>query len=113
MTFDTTITFNSVILLLAIFAAVWRLEGKINDCRRDLDDIFRDFRDESKGDIADSRAEFKNDIRRVETQIQRLTDDVQRVETKVDDGLQRLARLEGRFEDREERLEAEGEADAG
>ena len=65
-----------------------------------------------KGDNAALRSEFKGEIQRVETQIQRLSDDVQRVESKVDDGLQRLARLEGRFEGREERLEAEREADA-
>lgn len=106
MTFDTTISLDIIIALVAIFGAVWRLDGKINELRSELDGKLRDFRDELKGDIADFRDEVKGDIRR-------LADDLQRVETKVDDGLQRLARLEGRFEGRDDRLEAEREADAG
>ena len=87
MTFDTTISLDIIIALVAIFGAVWRLDGKINDLRNELDGKLRDFRDELKGDNADSRAEFKSEIRRWRRKSSAWRTDVQRVETKVDDGL--------------------------
>ena len=102
MSLDTSLSLEVVITILAIPGAVWRLESRIADTRREL-----------KGDIAESRTELKGDIQRLETRVDRLEvkiDEVdRRLGEKIDDGNQRLARLEGRFEGREERLASEGE----
>ncbi len=122
MPLDSALSLEVVITILAILGAVWRLETRIADTRRELkSDIQR-----LDAKIDETRGELKSDIQRLdakiesvrhhlETRIDRLEikiDDVdRRLGEKIDEGNQRLARLEGRFEGRAERLEAEGEAD--
>ncbi len=104
MTLDTTLSLDIVIAIIVVFGAVWRLDGKITELRKELSGEIADWRKELKDDVTalrqenqETRREFKNDITRVEA--------------KVDDSIQRLARLEGRFEGRDDRLEPEREAD--
>ncbi len=98
---DTSLSLEVILAILAILGAVWRLEGRIADSRRELGGDIRRL-DEK---VDESRKELRGDILRLETRIDR-------VDAKVDEGNQRLARLEGRFEGREERLTAEGEAES-
>ena len=46
MTFDTTISLDIIIALVAIFGMTWRLDGKITDLRKELDGKFSEFRKE-------------------------------------------------------------------
>ena len=112
MALDTSFSLEVIIAIVAILGAVWRLDGRIADLRKEL-----------KSDNVELRRELKGDIQRLETRIDRLETRIDRLEIKIDDvdrrlgekideGNQRLARLEGRFEGREERLTAGGEAES-
>ena len=81
MQFDTSLSLDLVLAILAILAAVWRLEGK-------FDKQLSALRNELKADRVELRKEIKSDY--AELRI-----DLRRVEGKVDDSNQRLARLEG------------------
>ncbi|MCY4525400.1 MAG: hypothetical protein OXB89_02225 [Anaerolineaceae bacterium] len=140
MNLDASLSLDGVIAILAIFGAVWRLDGRIGELRKELKgDIqrlatridrleTRIDRLEVKIDDVDRRLGEKIDevdrrlgerIDDVDRRLGEKIDDVRlhletridRVDAKVDDGNQRLARIEGRFEGREERLTAEGEAE--
>ena len=97
MTFDATVSLDTILFLLGLLIAVWHLNSR-NERR------IADLREDLKRDFAEIKAGQEN--LRIE-----LRGDLRRVEDKVDDSNQRLARLEGRFEGREERLASEGEGD--
>ena len=92
MQFDTSLSLDLVLAILAILAAVWRLEGK-------FDKQLSALRNELKADNAELRNEFKSDNAELRKEIKsdyaELRIDLRRVEGKVDDSNQRLARLEG------------------
>lgn len=110
MEFDTSLSLELVVTILAILVAVWRMEGRfdrqiaalrrelkgdIADVRTDLKSFYTELkadnaalRQEFKGDIAELRTELKGDIAELRT-------DLRRVEGKVDDCNQRVARVEG------------------
>lgn len=103
MQFDTSLSLDLVLAILAILAAVWRLEGKFDkqlsalrnelkadrvELRKELKADYVELRNELKADNAELRKEIKSDY--AELRI-----DLRRVEGKVDDSNQRLARLEG------------------
>lgn len=105
MNLDASLSLEVVIAILAILGAVWRLDGRIAELRREL-----------KGDIQRLETRIDDVQQRLETRIDRLEikiDDVdRRLGEKIDDVDRRLVRLEGRFEGREERLTAEGETES-
>ena len=100
MQFDTSLSLDLVLAILAILAAVWRLEGK-------FDKQLSALRNELKADNAELRNEFKADMSncanskpimrttQIKSDYAELRIDLRRVEGKVDDSNQRLARLEG------------------
>ena len=99
MEFDTSLSLELVVTILAILAAVWRMEGrfdkKLADFRQELkSDIsnvrtdLKSFQTEFKAENAELRTELKGDIAEIRS-------DLRRVEGKVDDCNQRVARLEG------------------
>ncbi len=92
MQFDTSLSLDLVLAILAILAAVWRLEGKfdkqLSALRNELKADSVELRKELKADSAELRKELKADNAE-------LRKELRRVEGKVDDSNQRLARLEG------------------
>ncbi|MCY3718566.1 MAG: hypothetical protein OXG07_03285 [Anaerolineaceae bacterium] len=123
MNLDTSLSLEVILAILAILGAVWRLEGRIVDSRRELgaeiqrlDEKIDETRKELRGDILRLETRIDEVQQRLETRIdevqRRLETRIDRLDVKVDEGNQRLARLEGRFEGREERLAAEGETDS-
>ncbi len=127
MTLDSVLSLEVVITILAILGAVWRLETRIADTRKELkgdiqgldakiDDVSQrletriaDTRNELRGDIQRLDAKIDDVRQRLETKIENVDAKVDGVRDRVDEGNQRLARLEGRFEGRAERLASEGE----
>ena len=103
MQFDTTLSLDIVISILAILAAVWRLESKldkrISDLRQELKGDHTNLRNELKSDNADRR----NEVKAENAELRR---DIRRVEDKVDNANQRLARLEGIILAREDMVES-------
>ena len=125
MQFDTTVSVDLVVAILAILAAIWRLEGKldkrisalrtelkgdISELRTELKGDISELRTELKGDISELRTELKGDISELRTELKgditelrteqkgditELRADLRRVEGKVDDCNQRVARVEG------------------
>ncbi len=114
MDFDTSLSLELVLVVLAILAAVWRLENKFEKRISALEVDFKTqhkelreemlagnaklreemlagnarLREEFKADSSQQRAEFRADHAE-------LRQDLRRVENKVDESNQRLARLEG------------------
>ena len=114
MQFDTSLSLDLVLAILAILAAVWRLEGKFdkqlsalrNELKADRVELRNEFkadraelRKELKADYVELRNELKADNAELRKEIKsdyaELRIDLRRVEGKVDDSNQRLARLEG------------------
>ena len=103
MQFDTTLSLELVVTVLAILAAVWRLEGKfdrqLSESHSELKGDIAGLRAELKDDIAGLRTELKDDIAGLRTELKGdiagLRTEIRRVEDKVDDCNQRLARVEG------------------
>lgn len=137
---DASLSLDVIIAVLAIFGAVWRLDGKIMALRDELKRDHAELRSELRGEIVkltranaetrselsretvETRNELKHDIYRLQEKVDQVETKVENVrhhletrikdvETKVDDGNQRLARLEGRFEGRAEQLAEAGETD--
>ena len=92
MNFDTNLSLDLVITILAILGAVWRiqyvLENRQAVLRRELKGDNAELRKELKAEIAKSNQELK-------TENAELREDIRRVEDKVDESNQRIARLEG------------------
>ena len=110
MEFDTSLSLELVVTILAILAAVWRMEGrfdkKLADLRQELKSDNTNVRTDLKSlqtafkaDNAELRTELKEDIAELRTELKgdiaELRTDLRRVEGKVDDCNQRVARLEG------------------
>ena len=110
MQFDTSLSLDLVLAILAILAAVWRLEGKfdkqLSALRNELKADNAELRNEFKADRAELRKELKADYvelkadnaelrKEIKSDYAELRIDLRRVEGKVDDSNQRLARLEG------------------
>lgn len=91
---DTTLSLDAIVFILAILAAVWRLEGRIVKSRVELKGDVAESRAKLRSDVVETRAELKSDVRRLETRIDRL-------EAKIDD-LER--RLDERIDDLDRRL---------
>lgn len=110
MNFDTNLSLELVITILAILGAVWRiqhvLEKRYDDLRKELKDDNAALREEMlagnaalreemlahiselRREISESRAEYRSENAKIRA-------DLRRIEDKVDDNTQRLARLEG------------------
>ena len=110
MQFDTTLSLELVVTVLAILAAVWRMEGKFDRRLSELRTELNVLRTEVKGDIAGLRTEVKDDIAGLRTEVKDdiagLRTDIRRVEDKVDDCNQRLARVEGIILAREDMVDS-------
>ncbi|MCY4465262.1 MAG: hypothetical protein OXE46_06975 [Chloroflexi bacterium] len=114
MNFDTNLSLDLVITILAILGAVWRiqhvLENRQAELRRELKADNMELRRELKADNEVLRAEYKADNEALRQELKaeiaksnmerkaenaELREDIRRVEDKVDESNQRIARLEG------------------
>lgn len=108
MQFDTTLSLDIVVAILAIVGAVWRL-------RSDMDSKLSALREELKADNANLRQELKADNVNLREEFKvenaNLWQAIKAVEAKVDVSNQRLARLEGVILSREGLVDAITETD--
>ncbi len=101
MNLDASLSLDVVIAILAIFGAVWRLDGRIGELRKEL-----------KGDIQRLETRIDDVHQRLETRIDRLETRIDRLEVKIDDVDRRLGekidevdrRLGERIDDVDRRL---------
>ena len=92
---DTTLSLDAIVFILAVLAAVWRLEGRIVKSRVKLKSAIAESRAKLKSDDAETHAELKSD--EAETRAE-LKSDIRRLENRID-------RLEARLDDLERRLD--------
>ncbi len=96
MEFDTSLSLEFVLTILAILGAIWRLEQKFDRKMSEQREEFKAdnvaIRSELTADIVAMRSELKADNVAMRGE---LKDDNIRLADKIDDGNQRLARLEG------------------
>ena len=85
MEFDTSLSLEFVLTILAIMGAIWRLEQK-------FDRKMSEQRQEFKTDNIEMRSELKADNATMRSELK--ADNI-RLADKIDDCNQRLARLEG------------------
>ena len=114
MNFDTNLSLDLVITILAILGAVLRieyvLEKELAETRRVLKSEFSKPIEERKAKNAELRSELKADNEALRSELKaeiaksnreskaenaELREDIRRVEDKVDESNQRIARLEG------------------
>lgn len=103
MQFDSSISMDLVVSLLAIFAAVWKImthiDSKVSALRDELKKDNENLREEMKADNVALREEMKADNVALREEMVNgdaaLRRDMKELNQKVDAGNQRLARLEG------------------